>query len=58
MVILPEGGLDLNMYRALHDDLSIDDLANLEEIAEVARSHRDAAQANADAQAASQREKR
>ena len=34
------------MYRGLHDDLSLDDLLNLEEIDLVARTHRDAMLAN------------
>ena len=49
LVLRPEGGLDIEMYRALHNDFSLDELFDLEEIEEVARSHRDAAMANAEA---------
>jgi hypothetical protein len=45
---LPEGGVSVEMYRALCSDLSLDDALDLAEIDEVARSWRAAAHANMD----------
>lgn len=43
----PEGGVDVEMYRALTRDLSIDEALDLLEMDDVARSWRKATEANA-----------
>lgn len=42
----PDGGVDHALFLALQTTLSLDDALDLEEIDQVSRSHRDAAQAN------------
>lgn len=42
----PEGGVDHALFLAAQTELTIDDLLDLDEIDEVGRSWRDAAQAN------------
>lgn len=44
--MLPEGGVDWRLMRALQETLSLDDAYDIAEINEVSRSHRDALEAN------------
>lgn len=47
LVARPRGGVDVAMYRALHDDLSLDEALDLDEIDKVSQSVRHAAELNA-----------
>lgn len=46
LCMLPEGGVDWRLMRALQETLSLDDAYDIAEINEVSRSHRDALEAN------------
>lgn len=47
LVARPRGGVDVAMYRALHEDLSLDEALDLDEIDKVSQSWRVAAELNA-----------
>ena len=53
-----EGGVDVEMFRALHDDMSLDDALDMAEILEVWRSWNTAAEMNADEKRAIESKKR
>ena len=46
LCMLPAGGVDWHLMRALQETLSLDDAFDIAEINDVSRSHRDAIEAN------------
>ena len=58
LCLLPEGGVDHTLLVAFKSDYSLDDLLDLEEISQVGRSWRDAAQANTEERSESERRAR